>query len=529
MSSKPSSLKPLLKPVSHFQQFQTATPNPTQLMKRGQQLPVSSSSAIDDRSPRPSTTQGIATSSPIDVPSIPLAPVITRKPIEFAPDEDDDEDLPTFDMAEMLAKNKKQKQAEKLAALKAAAAAAAATKKAQQSDDDEDSDLEIEGAPVRAVVPARKSTFAATSTPKGHSRHRSTSTKLVSQPTLENALSAPRATPHERLLKEIEPKFGVVEEDLSESQTVAAARTFNSAARPAIRTSKAGVQKVVPVITQEQTDKALRAKIHQQNLAARTKKQAQFRRDESTRAEEDAGKVGAKIDVTSLLKLKAEKSKLDKEQKLAEDEDEDEDDGDYADEDEEMGEDDGSGSEGTGIDDMAEESDAAEVEEEETMEEADDEGNVLPRPPMNASRLGTTSEAIAACKENDHAQNDDDEEESLITVPRSRARFVVTGDEDDEEEDAPAPVINGMTTPVAISAGPGRIILPSFLDAGGDGGFSQFFGTAFSQAVGGNNEVRFTFSNYSASRSISSFFFGSFFVLIVRWLPETSSTFRSRL
>lgn len=325
-------------------------------------------------------------------------------------------------------------------------------------DDGSDSDIEIIGTPVLLKRPEKKAA------------------------TVADAVNTPRLTPHQRELRTLSgPAYGKKEVIPTESQVFASAHTFGKpfgSTPSAAPSSTLGGNKprkariVFPVITQSSLEAELKEKMAQQNIDRRTKKEMRYRRDAEARldaqvVEEGIQAIGAK----DLLATKAAKLQAAKERgEMDVDEDEDAGDEDY-----ELGkEEDGSGSEV--------ENDGGEDEEGGSGSEAE---NVEPSHRPGTVRAGshTTSEDD---KQNARVEDDEeDDEESIAVGPRSRARpRAVINDEEEEDGDE-----SQAGPAIVIDAAPRRMELPAFLDDG-DGGFSQFFGTAFSQDVGGKNNVR---------------------------------------
>lgn len=442
-------------------------PTAPPLIPASDPIASSSGSEIQDPhtdSPRPSIRrhpQTIVLTSSIDA-----IPVVSRKPGEAFSDDDDvlPEALTASDiMADFNARKLATEQAAK-AKLWEDSKSRAAKANIIISDDD-DSDIEVLGAPVLPKRPEKKVA------------------------TIADALNTPRLTQHQRELRTLSgPAYGKKEVIPTESQVAASAHSFGHQHGSTLTTAPSSTtggnksrkaRTVVPVITQSSLDAELKIKMAQQNIDRRLKKQTRHRRDLEAKLDEQVVDEGRQaIGAKDLLATKAAKLQAAKDRgEMDVDEDEDAGDEDFElGKEEEEGHSGGSGSE-VENDEGADEDDGS----------ASEKENVEPSHRPSTVRAGshTTSEDD---KENARIEDDeDDDEESIAVVPRSRARpRVIINDEEEEEEDGD----KSPTGPtIVLDAAPRRMELPAFLDDG-DGGFSQFFGTAFSQDVGGKNNVR---------------------------------------
>jgi hypothetical protein len=398
--------------------------------------------------------------SPIDATPAPRRVVqrpagkLTVLPVTPIHDEEEEE-LPTLD--EILAKKAKERLAREFAARKAAAVKEAATKRAATPalvvNDSDDSDLDIQGGPVAA----RSRAFGG-STPSG----------FVGAVPATLSKSA-------RTIRDLNgPKLAHQghqhEDDPSESQIAAAGHTFGKdlgvgqfvpAAR---RRTKKGAKPVTTEITTEQLNRSLLEKARIYNLETRTKKMQQARRRDAEIVEKARGGEVAKVDLKDILAQKENALKLAKEKGDQVDEEDDAMDEDWEEEERARDSDDvvGSGSERGTIDGDA----------------------------------GDGSGAEASNKE-DTADEEEDDDEDSVAVPgpsHRRAKVRVSSDDEDEEatDNAPqvAPQDAVVEFPVDVQKEGGqRVVLPSFLDENPDRGFSQFFGSQFSQEVGVVNDV----------------------------------------
>lgn len=347
-------------------------------------------------------------------------------------EEEEEEDLPTI--GEAIARNEEmerkaglaKEEARKRTAFLESKKAALARAVQDDDDDDSDSDIEIQGAPTTS----RKARAASVE--------------------LEQASKTPRLGRSARKMQKLAgPTYGIEEEEPSESQIVASAKTFgNQFADPQLFLSKSskGRPKVLEAPTAEQLDLTLWEKSMRKNHELRTSKASKQRREQEAKLDRDAVERVEVMDPKRVLADKAARLKEVRESGgEVEDEDEDAEDDDFVLE-EERGSDEerGSGMEGEARGEERESASEQEVDVQAEIEEDDDEDEPIP-----------VGKRVAG-----------------------RAKIVV----DDEEEDE--------STLPPIVEGPVRVQLPAFLDDGDDGGFSQFFGTAFSQDVGAKNDVR---------------------------------------
>ena len=249
------------------------------------------------------------------------------------------------------------------------------------------------------------------------------------------------------------PAYGREEEEPSESQLVASARTWgNNLADPQMYPSKSkkGKAKVMLAPSADALNQKLLEKSRASNLEARKKKESAARRAKEAKMDREAEERVLVVDPKQVLAEKATRLKEVKERGGEVEEDEE----DAADADfvlkEERGSDEefGSGAEVEGSDDEEEER-------------------------ATSERDGGMSDVMEEVEE--------DEDESIPVGTRVGGRARIVDDDDDDESMLPP-----------VEEGPRRVQLPAFLDDGGDGGFSQFFGTAFSQDVGAKNDVRFS-------------------------------------
>lgn len=365
--------------------------------------------------------------------------------------DEEEEDLPS--MEEIIARQAKAAEAKELARklLEKKQLAIAASKTVVIEDSSDDSDLEISGAPVTAARSLSRQPLAST----------------------------PKYTPSELQMREFQRANAHGQVDTTDSQLVSAGHTFGkhlgtqqmtvsstiaTAIAAAAKPKRTGARPIggTASIDQDSFTAGLLRKSRTQHgklrqhkeLSARRaagEKLEQGRRDEMDKARETVG-------MREMLKAKRDKAIK---EGPGEASDEDADDGEFVpggDVDPE-GSDDEAGS-GSGSD----KEDEGQDENHNTIEEDDEDDSM---PVVNQRRMGAPRIAI-----NDESAEEDEDN----TVSRSHS-----------------PTVPSIPTIAAIS---GRMKLPSFMDAGGDGGFSQFFGDGFSQNEGG---VRLPHTSCSAS------------------------------
>ena len=393
-------------------------------------------------------------SSSVEIVPSTFRPVVETQDTQ----EEEEEDLPTLE--EIGARAIAKKKADAYLAMKIRAASA------QRSTtvvlDDSDDDLEIEERPV-----ARKET------------------------TVADASQFPRRSITQRKFQDLRGTAGAHRsEEATDSQLLEAGHTFGTNLGPARVVSVSNFERKKSVKTKkvsvhhggtidgDQLAKNLMGKVRLQNAAKRTDKLLRSRRN-------DTGAIAAKkeedeaVDMSGML----ERKKMDLEKGDAEEEDEDADDGDFelvGDADSAHSGDDAGGS-GSEVEDIGSSSNVE-------NEDSDGEENVVKvRSTEGREPLGE----IQLSKDDDNKENEIDEEGDETMMPASpprRSRAIV---DDDESQDTQSVSSAHFSADVIAAGVPGKVQLPSFMQGNDDAGFSQFFGTAFSQDVGGDNQVRF--------------------------------------
>ncbi|GAA5967806.1 hypothetical protein JCM11641_005771 [Rhodosporidiobolus odoratus] len=430
---------------------------------------------------------------------------IEKKQEEPAEEEDDDELLSLDQMAEQQKKKdalarvaqakaakKKLLQEQKLAAVRATKTAKVAKAKAADSD----SDIEIEGAPG--------------------GKPPSSSTKQADAFDLVKA-GGPRRNSHlNKVLRQyahVDTAHAAEEEEPTESQFEAAGKEFgrnlvpkqHHVPSPARQTKKRSSRRPAgaPIlsITREALGASLMTRAHEQAHATRLKKQTRHRK------EQDAASAGNQVELegVNVEELLAKK----KQQAQEEDAEEEDADGDYQDEDEN---DEMASGEGSGSDDemFALESSSQTVDGgvraskiggeggEDDEGELDSDGELrMPPSSQNSDRHGG---AMLGDGE------EDDETPSQMPPPatKGKKKRLIFDEEEDEDSQAttsastsaPAPteiVSSALAAPPALPVeGAGKVTLGGLfggIDTGGDGGFSQFFDSQFSQDAAGDGAL----------------------------------------
>jgi hypothetical protein len=451
-------------------------------------LPQRESSPIESTTPQPRRFKLAKTSAQL---------------IAEAEAADDDDDLPSF--KELADRKLKEEAIRALKEKKQKAIDADLMRRKNKSKiaprtvlqvDSDDSDLEIEGAPEQV-----KLKFASTSTP--------TSTLVP---------STPRYTQSELQMRERQRAIAQdpdhEDETTTDSQVALAGHTFgrhlrgqqvvlpsSSAPPKAVRvmnfqtgTTRLKKAPTAPVgIDQAALDNNLLAKASRQHAALRRAKDLNARRAHDERLQADArgeveqAKQNAGGTITEMLARKKKELKERGEDIAMNGEDEDDD---ANDEDFEMeggsddrfsGQEDEAGS-GSGDDDDP-------VSEKENVKPDQPDRQVLAEIDSDVAGEG----ALDSNKENLRMnRNEDDGDESMPVVHRRIGpRIEVVEEEEDEEEDNSPSIGSESPAPAAAALlAPGRMKLPSFMDATSDVGFSQFFGEGFSQVDGVGNGVR---------------------------------------
>ncbi|GAA5820615.1 hypothetical protein JCM11251_003077 [Rhodosporidiobolus azoricus] len=391
-----------------------------------------------------------------------------------------------------LKEEKRQKLlAKKQAAIAAAAAAAAAAA-------DSDSDIEIEGLPG---APSQKRSSAnrgkkadVFDVVKSETPQRGASVRKLFQRFAGVDVSHP---PDE-------------DDEPTESQFEAAGKEFGRNLDPKqhhiptpARTGKTAKSKLKASsrraantpITHETLGQALLHKTHEQFQKIRVKKQDKYYRDQRRTA--DNGDEVQAVNVKELMEKK--KKQADEDEAMEEDED-----GDYRDDDEEEEDEAASGGSGSEADfGLASGSDVPSGQdgrkkggEEEEEEEVDSDGGLrMPASSQNSDRMGKAP-----------ADEDDDEAESMPPPATKRSKPVkrlIFDDDEEEESQRRSPATTARrsvsTTPApteVVPTAPATVVeavplkldgLFAGADAGGDGGFSQFFDSQFSQDAAGDD------------------------------------------
>ncbi|GAA5945060.1 hypothetical protein JCM1841_005450, partial [Sporobolomyces salmonicolor] len=337
--------------------------------------------------------------------------------------------------------------------------------------EDDDSDLDIEGAPATM---------------------RASTSKSKADP-FRSAAATPR--PHNELdhimrdFAHVDPNHHPSDDEPTDSQFRAAGREFGRNLDPKLRfvplpaanSKKRSTSSSAPApITLETLSHSLISKTRQQNVQTRLKKVTKHQREQRELAKPELQAV----DVKAMM----EKKKLEKDDDEQMDDAED---GDYEEEEEEEAEATdsdlavGSGSDvPVGRDGRRGREDKQEDDEGEVNSDGE---LVMPPSSQNSDRLGRAALA--------QDEDDDEEDEHAPVVRRNIGAKVRLADDEDEEQEAQGasgtlPATEVTTTSAdAVGHGPARVALPSFLDDVGDGGFSQFFNSQFSQDAAVGNEV----------------------------------------
>lgn len=389
-------------------------------------------------------------------------------------DEDTDEDLVSLD--KLLVRNeeekreKERKDKEKLEKKRAMRARLKEVKtKAAQ---DSDSDLEIQGGPPPRPR-ARPMGSRQTSSPKVSTRPGSQIRHVLKD--VAHADISHHDQPTESQFKRSGKEFG---RNLDDSHHYGPSTSTSNPARG-------------PKITQNDLNEMLKNKSRRQALDTRVKKMESSRNQRTAESNEQAADGPAPIDVKSMMEKKKRQQEEQKEEDEILEEQEDSDFRPDADEEEEEADEVGSGSDVP--------RDVAECEAGPDLEEGefDSDGDLkMPASSQNSDRLGQRNLAADS--------QDEDEEDELPTTRRPAVKPRVVDDEDEDEEEEEQKTTSSkskLPTPLATEivpsaeAGPAavRMNLDVFGGGGADddgGGFSQFFNSDFSQAVGGDNDVR---------------------------------------
>lgn len=432
-----------------------------------------------------------------------------------AADDDDeaDESLEALDMGAILQKTKEDKERERkqkaLEEAKARALAAARSTKSRNANiSDSDSDLEIEGLAKpqgkAALLRGRsRSPSAQHETLAGYADHKASST---------SANSARRIQERYGRVGSVHPTSEDAEP--SESQYEAAGRTFGAHLDPRMNYGLASASKrrssskvpksVAPTITLEDNNLHLRRLAQKQNAKERQKKELKARREANARA---AAPALESVNVNAMVKEKQSREEEDEQM-------EEQADSDYVDEDAYDSADAGSNSEAS-ADEVGSGSDTPDgrqslspikpkkVHMEVEEDDLDSEGElVLPKSSQNEDRLGRAPDADAA----DDDAEEEDEATSMPPPAKSRRgrKVKIADDEDEDDEPVPAKAVSvaeansgSSGSPAGESAANAADVVPKKFALGGlmadfgagddgDGGFSQFFNSQFSQ--GGENE-----------------------------------------
>ena len=378
----------------------------------------------------------------------------TYRPFVETQKEEEEEDLPTLEELEAQAIVKKK--ADAYLAMKLRAANAQRTTPVVV--DDSDDDLEIEAPPV-----VRKET------------------------TVADASQFPRLSTTQRKFQDLRGTAGAhKEESATDSQIAEAGHTFGTNLGPARIVSVSNFEKKKSVkskkkvsahhaatIGHDQLERSLMDKVRLQNAERRTGKLLRSRRNETATAATKKEEDDTAVDMSGML----ERKKLDLEKGDPEEEDEDVDDGDF----ELVGDADSahSGDEAGSASEIEDAGSSSNVE----NEDSDGADNVAKvRSAQGREPLGE----ILLSKDDDNKENEADEEgdETMMPAPPPpQRRRVILDDEESQESQSV----------VSSAVAPGKVQLPAYMQGNDDAGFSQFFGTAFSQDVGGDNQVRTSF------------------------------------
>ncbi|GAA5959234.1 hypothetical protein JCM3765_005116 [Sporobolomyces pararoseus] len=408
-------------------------------------------------------------------------------------EEEDDSDEDLLSLEEQFAKQdreKREKEEKERERLEKRRAREARIKALQAKvAEDSDSDIEIEGQPQLPPRPP----------PIGSRR---ISSHHVSTP-------RPGTQLHHivRDLAHVDPSH---HEDPTDSQLQCAGRDFGRnldpahhyAPSPSVVKSKnrASTSKAHKhtEITKSDLDHVLLEKTRRQAIQSRLEKSANYRRQLNEQTEQTMAEP-ERIDVKGML----EKKKKQQEEQRDEDERiEEEEDSDYKAESEEeaeaqMSEDEANGS---GSDVPAEplktSRGGGEVELEEGEFDSDGE-LVMPASSQNSDRLGHRD--VTSRMQDMDEEEEEEEEQPVARKPNVKPRVVVDDEEEEEEARTTSFKSTVPTVPeatevvpsvVAPAAAPVRMALDVFGGGGDDdaGGFSQFFNSQFSQAVGGDND-----------------------------------------
>ena len=394
---------------------------------------------------------------PESTSSVEIIPSTYRPIVETQYPQEEEEDLPTLEEIAIRAAEKKKIDAFRAMKLKAANDQQS---KKKTTLDDSDDDLEIEARPVE-----RK------------------------QATVADASQFPRLSITQRKFQDLRGTAGAHKnEDATDSQILEAGHTFGTNLGPARIVSVSNFEKKKSVksfkrkvavhhgghIDGDQLDKNLLDKVRMQNAERRTGKLLKSRRNETgpiAKKEDDTA-----VDMSGML----ERKKADLEKGDPEDEDEDAGDGDF-----ELIGDDGSAHSGDGG--LGSGSEIEDVGSSSNVENEDSEGEdqvVKIRSAQGREPLGE----ILLSKGDDNKENEveEDGDETMMPAPPPRRSRTIVDDEESQETQS-----NSHLPAAEVVAGaPGKVQLPSFMQGNDDEGFSQFFGTAFSQDVGGDNQVR---------------------------------------
>ncbi|GAA6042061.1 hypothetical protein JCM8097_004089 [Rhodosporidiobolus ruineniae] len=440
---------------------------------------------------------------------------LPSQPVNAAPaaaDDDDDEDGDLLSLEEVLAKQKKEREAKEQAAQKLRDADAkrkklqeaklAAIRLAASTAADSDSDIEIMIEPAKPKAASSFSTKprdvfeqVKNETPNRNARVQ----RVFRQFAGVDTTHAPDSDdePTDSQLQAAGKEFGKnLDPKLHHVPTPAKRSSSSKKKRP----SAGGV---APSIGRDELSLSLLHRAQQQNLKVRVKKATTYRQKQNAVQASSSSQGGELegVDVAKMLEAKK--------QREAEDEQAEEDeDGDYQDGDEDYDDEDeaamlsGSGGEGDEEEQGGSGSDAPRVGEDVEVAEEDDldsEGELrMPPSSQNSDRFN------GAARASQQQEQDDDDEESMMPPPpaKSAKKRTLFADDDEEEPQpsaAPAPTEMPATEIVASAAeaappAPARVDFGGLFgaaggDDGGDGGFSQFFDSQFSQAAGGDDQI----------------------------------------
>ncbi|BGP25040.1 hypothetical protein Rt10032_c09g3983 [Rhodotorula toruloides] len=410
-----------------------------------------------------------------------------KKVEPVAAGEDDDEELLSLNEMNrrMEEKRKKEEKAKRLREAKMAALRAAKEQAQRQQAADSDSDLDIEGAP-------------------GASKTKNTAGKMVDP----HGLSAQTPVRPKNEALRVLARFGGVnlahppsdDADPSESQLVAAAKTFGShldpkneyRPSPAKRTSRRAATAAPPAITLDVLGEGLLKKNAIANVKLRTMKQTKYRQKQLEEQARPAEQPQiASFNVKEILEKRKKQAEEDEEMEDAEDGDYQERGNDEAepydsaagasDSDDPFG---GNDSDSPVQPPQLRKNGTDEAEE----DEVDSEGEpVMPRSSQNSERV--RGALIDEDDDEEETQAGAADEESQMPPPATTRRTTKVRIVEDDSQDAsaePAPtefVVTAAPPNEPKTPAAGRLALGGLLgDAIDAGGFSQFFDSQFSQS-----------------------------------------------